>query len=319
MKRVLTAVALIPVVLLIVFKAPFWLFALVVAALIVLALHEYLGIVEAAGIKPFRRQTYALSLVPILLLFYMVLRTSNPPAARQYWTYSLGGYLLQSCWAFIVLAPLIFGVLLVFRNDLRGGLNSVAASIFGALYVGLSLSLLIVLQMNFEITLFLFLLFSVWAGDIAAYYVGKNIGKHKLAPIVSPNKSWEGAIASVVASVAVAYLILHFHPQLIDFILRIKGTSLDERELFARYVTPIRSIHIICLGILTNVAAQFGDLFESALKRGAGVKDSGTILPGHGGLLDRIDALLFAIPVVWYYATFTGLLREHLFYRVVTP
>jgi len=310
MKRVLTAVALIPVVLLLVLKAPLWLFALVVAAIIVLALHEYLGIVEAAGIKPFRRQTYALSLVPILLLFYMMWRTSTPPAARQYWIYSLGGYLLQSWWTFLVLAPLIFGVLLVFRKDLRGGLSSVAASIFGALYVGLSLSLLIVLQMNFEITLFLFLLFSVWAGDIAAYYVGKNIGKHKLAPIVSPNKSWEGAIASVVASVAVAYLMLHFHPQLIDFILRIEGASRDEREIVARYVTPIRSIHIVCLGILTNVAAQFGDLFESALKRGAGVKDSGAILPGHGGLLDRIDALLFAIPVVWYYATQTGLLMK---------
>ena len=310
MKRVLTEVALIPVVLLLVLKAPLWLFALVVAAIIVLALHEYLGIVEAAGIKPFRRQTYALSLVPILLLFYMMWRTSNPPAARQYWTYSLGGYLLQIWWTFIVLAPLIFGVLLVFRKDLRGGLSSVAASIFGALYVGLSLSLLIVLQMNFEITLFLFLLFSVWAGDIAAYYVGKNIGKHKLAPIVSPNKSWEGAIASVVASVAVAYLMLHFHPQLIDFILRIEGASRGEREIVARYVTPIRSIHIVCLGILTNVAAQFGDLFESALKRGAGVKDSGAILPGHGGLLDRIDALLFAIPVVWYYATQTGLLMK---------
>jgi phosphatidate cytidylyltransferase len=210
----------------------------------------------------------------------------------------------------IALAPAIFGVLLVFRRDLRGGLASVAASIFGALYIGVSLSLLIVLQSSFVITLFLFLLFSVWAGDIAAYYIGKNIGKHKLAPIVSPNKSWEGAIASVVASIAVAYLILHFHPQLIDFILRIEGASLKDRALFVQYLRPVPLIHIVSLGILTNVAAQFGDLFESALKRGAGVKDSGTLIPGHGGLLDRIDALLFAIPVVWYYATQTRLLMK---------
>jgi phosphatidate cytidylyltransferase len=309
MKRVLTALVLIPVVLLIVFKAPLWLFALVVAALIALALHEYLAIVEAAGIKPFRRQTYALSFVPIVWSLYVIWETSHR-TGRQYWGYSPEGSLLQGWWILIALAPAIFGVLLVFRRDLRGGLASVAASIFGALYIGVSLSLLIVLQSSFVITLFLFLLFSVWAGDIAAYYIGKNIGKHKLAPIVSPNKSWEGAIASVVASIAVAYLILHFHPQLIDFILRIEGASLKDRALFVQYLRPVPLIHIVSLGILTNVAAQFGDLFESALKRGAGVKDSGTLIPGHGGLLDRIDALLFAIPVVWYYATQTRLLMK---------
>jgi phosphatidate cytidylyltransferase len=309
MKRVLTAVVLIPVVLLMVFKAPLWLFALVVAGIIVLALHEYLEIVEAAGIKPFQRQTYALSLVPILWFLYMIWRAGDP-AGWRYWIYSPERSLLQSWWILIALAPVIFGVLLVFRKDLRGGLASVSASIFGALYVGLSLSLLIILQADFEITLFLFLLFSVWAGDIAAYYFGKNFGKHKLAPIVSPNKSWEGAIASIVASVAVAFLIMHFRPQLVDFILRIEGASRDARALFADYSTPIHSIHIVCLGILTNVAAQFGDLFESALKRGAGVKDSGMLIPGHGGILDRIDALLFAIPVVWYYATQTGLLLK---------
>lgn len=308
MKRVLTAVALIPVVLLIVFKAPLWLFALVVAALIVLALREYLDIAEAAGIKPFRRQTYALSLVPISWFVYMLSRASNP--ARGYLIYPPDASLLQNWWVLIALAPVIFGVLLVFRKDLRSGLASVAASVFGALYVGLSLSLLIVLQSSFQITLFLFLLFSVWAGDIAAYYVGKNIGKHKLAPIVSPNKSWEGAIASVVASVTVAFLVMHFRPQIMDFLMRIDGADAHMRAFFAPFVYPIPAIHIVCLGILTNVAAQFGDLFESALKRGAGVKDSGTLIPGHGGILDRIDALLFAIPVVWYYATQTGILLK---------
>jgi phosphatidate cytidylyltransferase len=301
MKRVLTAVLLIPVVLLIVFKAPLWLFTLVVAAIIVLALHEYLGIVEAAGIKPFKWLTYVASVLPISLFLYALWR------GRQL----IYPWLISLNWGMLVpLMAVIFGIPLVFRKDLRGGLASVAASIFGVLYIGISLSLLVKLQSDFVITLFLFLLFSVWAGDIAAYYVGKNIGKHKLAPIVSPNKSWEGAIASVVASVAVAYLILHFHLQLIDFILRIESASLDERALLVRYLRPVHSIHIVCLGILTNVAAQFGDLFESALKRGAGVKDSGTLIPGHGGILDRIDALLFAIPVVWYYATQTGLLLK---------
>jgi phosphatidate cytidylyltransferase len=298
MKRVLTAVALIPVVLLLVFKAPLWLFMLGVAGLIVLTLREYLDIVEAAGIKPFRWLTYVVSVLPIFIFLLAI------------WMKQLYAWRSPGWWLIVPLLAVIFGIPLVFRNDLRGGLASVAASVFGVLYIGVSLSLLVNLQNNFQILLLVFVLFSVWAGDIAAYYVGKNIGKHKLAPVVSPNKSWEGAIASVVASVTVAFLIMHFRPQITDFLLKMGGSSPDQRAIFHGMAPPLALIHIICLGIATNVAAQFGDLFESALKRGAGVKDSGNILPGHGGILDRIDALLFAIPVVWYYATQTGLLRK---------
>jgi phosphatidate cytidylyltransferase len=299
MKRVLTAVLLIPVVLLIVFKAPLWLFALVVAAIIVLALHEYLAIVEAAGIRPFKLLTYIAALLPILSFLYGMYRGDFP------WIRSVD-------WGMLVpLMVIVFGVPLVLRKDMSQGLASVAASVLGVLYIGLSLSLLVNLQNDFQIILFLFLLFSVWLGDIAAYYVGKNIGRHKLAPVVSPNKSWEGAIASVLASVTVAFMVMHFRPQIMDFLMRINGADAHTRALFAPMSGPVPTTHIVCLGILANVAAQFGDLFESALKRGAGVKDSGTLLPGHGGLLDRIDALLFAIPVVWYYATQTGLLLKY--------
>src|ERR1700722_4478334 len=114
MKRVLTAVVLIPVVLLIVFRAPLWLFALVVAAIIVLALHEYLGIVEAAGIKPFRWQTYLMSTIPIAILL-CEMWVPSPIPTRRYWSYPPEGFLLQSWWVLIALAPLIFGVLVVFR------------------------------------------------------------------------------------------------------------------------------------------------------------------------------------------------------------
>jgi phosphatidate cytidylyltransferase len=299
MKRVLTAVALVPVVLLLVFKAPVWLFAIAVAGLIILTLREYLDIVEAAGIKPFRWLTYVASLLPTVIFLYSILH-GQPiyPSMSFNW------------WLVVPLLAVIFGIPLVFRNDLRGGLASVAASVFGVLYIGISLSLLVNLQNDFQILLLVFILFSVWAGDIAAYYVGKNIGKHKLAPVVSPNKSWEGAIASVIASITVAFLIMHFRPQVTDFLLKMGGSTPDQRAIFHGMAPPIPLIHIICLGILTNVAAQFGDLFESALKRGAGVKDSGNILPGHGGILDRIDALLFAIPVVWYYAVQTRLLHK---------
>jgi phosphatidate cytidylyltransferase len=190
------------------------------------------------------------------------------------------------------------------------GLASAAASVFGVFYIAGSLFLLIVLRTDqLFCVLVIFILFSVWAGDIAAYYVGRSIGKHKLAPIVSPNKSWEGAIASVVASIGVAFLVFHFGQQLSSFFSRgwLFGTGgwtfYTSPESFNYHVQPY---HVIILGILANVAAQFGDLFESALKRGANLKDSGTLLPGHGGVLDRIDALLFAIPVVWYYAHIIG-------------
>jgi len=118
-----------------------------------------------------------------------------------------------------------------------------------------------------------------WIGDTGAYYVGKNFGRHKLAPAVSPGKSWEGAAASAVTGVAFGLIYLP---------LAIKGTSLLMAGLFA---------------LVVNVAGQVGDLAESVIKRGAGVKDSGSLLPGHGGILDRVDSTMFALPVLYTLST----------------
>jgi phosphatidate cytidylyltransferase len=115
-----------------------------------------------------------------------------------------------------------------------------------------------------------------WVGDTAAMYIGKNFGRHKLAK-VSPNKTWEGAIASVVGAVVAAVIYAHY--------------------LIPQTPLPI----LLLIATVGNIAGQFGDLAESAIKRKFGVKDSGTSLPGHGGWLDRIDALLFAIPVVYVF------------------
>jgi phosphatidate cytidylyltransferase len=307
MKRVLTAVALIPVVLLLVFKAPLWLYALVIAGIIVLALREYLDIAKAAGIKPFRWLSYVAALLPIALLLYAIAASSL--RHRDYFFFSPQSGLLVNWCRLALLAPVIFGIPLVFRKDLRDGLASVAASVFGVFYIGASLSLFIALRSDpSQAILVVFVLFSVWAGDIAAYYIGKNFGRRKLAPIVSPNKSWEGAIASVIASVAVAFLVLHYRHDLNAWF---SPSGLFRFDFATSYlpIGTVRPVHAIALGVCTNIAAQFGDLFESALKRGAGVKDSGTLLPGHGGMLDRIDALLFAVPVVWYYANLTRFLQ----------
>lgn len=312
MKRVLTAAVLIPVVLLLVFRAPMWLVALAVAAIIVLALNEYLGIAEAAGSKPFHRLTYVVGLFPIFLFLISRLIESLSTGEQRYPAHpTVNAAFLETLSMILLVAPVIFGTALVFRKELRNGLASTAAAVFGVVYIAASLSLLLVLRASgTDHILVVFILFSVWGGDIAAYYVGRSVGKHKLAPIVSPNKSWEGAIASVLASVAISLLFFHFRRQ-------INGLFVDADTMKMYWLFPIPGqmplprvlgVHAVALGILTNVAAQFGDLFESALKRGAGVKDSGTLLPGHGGILDRIDALLFAIPVVWYYAQITGFL-----------
>jgi phosphatidate cytidylyltransferase len=145
----------------------------------------------------------------------------------------------------------------------------------------------------------LYLLLVVWAGDIFAYFVGKSIGRHLMAPRISPKKTWEGAVASVVASVAVGWLLFSNAERISSALLSV-GLITRPNGMFGLEQPAMGPI--IALTIVLNIAAQLGDLVESLIKRGAGVKDSGAILPGHGGMLDRIDALLFAAPVLWYYA-----------------
>jgi phosphatidate cytidylyltransferase len=132
-----------------------------------------------------------------------------------------------------------------------------------------------------------FLLCVVWAGDIAALYVGRAWGRHKLAPSLSPNKTWEGTLGSVAGSLLVTGGLLGLAAWLAQW---------DSAKLSY----PEDVWYWLVLAVVVNVVAQVGDLAESALKRSAGVKDSGSLLPGHGGVLDRIDALLLAAPVLWY-------------------
>ena len=134
-----------------------------------------------------------------------------------------------------------------------------------------------------------FLLCVVWAGDIAALYVGRAWGRRKLAPALSPNKTWEGALGSVAGSLLVTGGLLGLAHLLTA---RFDSARLSYSEEVWYYW--------LGLAVAVNVAAQVGDLAESALKRSAGVKDSGALLPGHGGVLDRIDALLLAAPVLWF-------------------
>lgn len=266
MKRVLTAVVLVPLVLLLVFKGPFWLITAVVGAVAVLALWEYLALADATGAKTPR----IASAVAVAVLFFI---TFFKPEMLT-----------------LLIGVITLGLLIVcvFRSPLERVLPDAAYSVFGVLYVGLTLTTLPLLsQQENGPSLLVFLFFVVWAGDIAALYIGRTWGRRKLAPAISPGKSWEGSIASMAGSLIVAGLLLWL------------AASLQAHAVDALSY-PGSILRWLLLAAVLNVAAQVGDLVESAIKRGAGVKDSGSLLPGHGGVLDRIDALLIAAPVLWY-------------------
>jgi phosphatidate cytidylyltransferase len=162
------------------------------------------------------------------------------------------------------------------------------AAIFTLVYTGFTLISLPVLREEANgPSLVAFLLCAVWAGDSAALYVGRAWGRHKLAPTLSPNKSWEGSLGSVGGSLLAAGILLGL------------ATLLQAHDI-AVLSYPEETWYWLLLAVIINIAAQVGDLAESALKRSAGVKDSGTLLPGHGGVLDRMDALLLAAPALWY-------------------
>jgi len=268
MKRVLTALILIPLVLVLVFLGPKWqwLFTLAVAAVAALAGWEYLGLAERGGAKPPRVAV----LVAILALFAGNFEYPDQ-TAPIFGGLSLG--LLVYC---------------TFRSSLEQVMADAAVSIFCLLYVGLTLIALPALrEMSNGPSLLVFLMCVVWAGDIAALYIGRAWGRHKMAPTLSPNKTWEGALGALAASLLVTGGLLGL-------------AALLETWNSAKLSYPEDVWYWLGLAVVVNVSAQVGDLVESALKRSAGVKDSGNLLPGHGGVLDRVDALLFAAPVLWY-------------------
>jgi phosphatidate cytidylyltransferase len=182
-----------------------------------------------------------------------------------------------------------------FRSPLIQVLPDTAQGLFGLIYIAYPLTLMPLLWKQEDgPALVVFLMVCVWAGDIAALYIGRAFGKRKLAPRLSPGKTWLGSIASIAGSMLAAGLVVYI------------ADALTARGNTILHISQPLWQSLLLAAIL-NIAAQLGDLLESAIKRGAGVKDSGTMLPGHGGILDRIDALLVAAPVLW----FLLLLKDH--------
>jgi phosphatidate cytidylyltransferase len=271
--RVLTAAILIPLVIAAIWWGPEWLIAIVTGCIAIMALFEFFSIAARHGVQAYRlwsclgaagiivQQSYASRMASVIRLGDLLDR--SPRITMEFILY-----------VFVLGAALIA---LGTQRSLTEVLPSISISVAGLVFVVLPFSAVVRLH-GVDILgprLLLFTVVMVWAGDTCAFFVGREIGRWKMSPLISPNKTWEGAGANFLGALFVAAVF--------------------------GYWTGIQPAHMLGMAAIGSIAGQIGDLFESAWKRSAGVKDSGTILPGHGGMLDRIDALILAAPAVWYY------------------
>ena len=279
-KRVATAVVLIPFVVGLVVRGSTAIVALAVGLVTLVALFEYFALGEAIGHRAYRFWTATCALIMVYMQWRAVYMPvySLPGGLTAYrgteW-FAGGMPSLEVALFLFVLG--IAAITLFTKRPMVEALPAAGISSSGLILVAFPLSFAIRLHGSGTPgpSLLLFAMVIIWVGDTAGYFVGRSIGKHALAPHLSPKKTWEGTVASFFGSLVVGFI-------------------------FARFMlVPLP--HLLGMAAMGNVAGQVGDLLESAYKRSAGIKDSGSILPGHGGVLDRIDALILAIPVVWYY------------------
>jgi phosphatidate cytidylyltransferase len=290
LKRIATAVVLIPIVMLLVLRAPVPVLVTFAVAVALVTVQEFLKLAESYKVAPLRLPTYLF--VGLFFLLFALIAAETPQVSALKFVLGVG----FAC----AIAPFIFLTITMRRAQMSGAYPAAAASTFAFVYIAVPMAMLVQLRQQWAGAFWLlYLLLVVWAGDIFAYFVGRSVGRHLMAPRISPKKTWEGAAASLVASLTVGILFFNYALPISTFLLRV-GLIQRRDGLFGLEKPELWPI--LPLTVVLNIAAQLGDLVESLIKRGAGVKDSGTILPGHGGMLDRIDALLFAAPVLWFYA-----------------
>jgi phosphatidate cytidylyltransferase len=258
MKRELTAVVAAPFAIWAIGWANPYIFDAAVALVTILALYEFLDLGKRKGYH-----------LPIPLCITVTL-------------FIIAAFILEpiSVELGVFLALLVIpGWYVVSHGNLEEALPSSAIAVLATLYVGMLGGSLIRLHSDFAdgAKLVYFLLLVVWLGDSGAYYVGRNFGRHKLSPRISPKKTVEGLIGGVVSSVATA-VIIHF-----------------------TFFKSFPLVHAIIAGVLLSLAGVIGDLAESMWKRSADVKDSGTLIPGHGGFLDRFDSIFYTTPILYVY------------------
>jgi len=284
--RILTAAILIPAVVALVWWGPTWLVAAAGGSVALLALFEFFSLGARLNLRAYQLwtcicamgiffQQWAASAAETSVIRRGVFLTDVFITERTSAIYHLPLDLVL----FIFLlgcAATVFSS----RRPLVDALGDIGISTAGLVFIALPLSAVVRIHGAGILgpKLLLFTLVLVWVGDTLAYFVGRSFGRVPMAAQLSPKKTWEGAAANLLGSAIVAVVMFRW--------------------------LEIDAFQAVVMACLANIAGQAGDLLKSAYKRGAGVKDSGTLLPGHGGVLDRIDALILAAPVVWYYFRF---------------
>ncbi|MGH9794467.1 MAG: phosphatidate cytidylyltransferase [Candidatus Acidiferrales bacterium] len=277
--RVATAAILVPATVAAVWFGPVWLVALLVALVTLACMEEFLALGAQQGLGSYRLWTHTCALAVVAAQWNAAVggggRTGG--SARRWLVSGDGPPAMGVELALLAFVLGIAAMVVLGHRALKDVLPSVGTSASALLLIALPFSYMVRLQgLDDGRIWLLFTLALVWLGDTLAYFVGRRVGRLPLAPQISPQKTWEGAAANVVGALLAA-------------------------AVFSMWL-DVGVMHLFTIAVLASLAGQFGDLLESAYKRGAGVKDSGALLPGHGGLLDRVDALIFAAPVVWVYA-----------------
>jgi phosphatidate cytidylyltransferase len=276
LRRILTAAVLIPIVVLLILWGPALAVTAVATIVLLLALHEFFDLGDRMGLRGYRRWTMlcTIGLMWAQWLQGLELRSGFGSELEV---------IRHSANAFAS-PEFIFGVFLFGAAAIGVISRQAIADILPAMSVSAAALVFLAFPFSYLVRLFevpetgrhlvLFTLVLVWAGDMLAYFIGKTFGHLRMAPALSPQKTWEGAAANLAAALIVAVFFA-------------RSVHVDSPTLFV-------------IAAAANIAGQMGDLIESAYKRGAGAKDSSHLLPGHGGMLDRIDSLVFAAPVVWW-------------------
>jgi phosphatidate cytidylyltransferase len=290
-KRILVAVIGIPLTVFLIFAGGIP-FTVAVAIISSMALIELFKFFRKKGLHPFTKTAIFANLLFIVSTYLYI---DNIIADER------GKLLFPAILIFIIILFMLTGLWSKKQNTTL----NVMASLGGMFYISVTFIFLILLRQYSDIYIIaqgelsiahnliagkepeflLSLLIAIWVCDTAAYFVGKSVGKHKLFPSVSPKKTWEGAIGGFFGAVAGFYICTQLPILLKDFPLS----------------------HAIIIGIIIGVTGQLGDLAESKLKRDTGIKDSSAVLPGHGGILDRFDSIMFVIPFVFIYLYFVNL------------